>query len=223
MVARKPTAKRYEQKKTASAADKPKKPTPVKKPAPAKQTKPVKEKSTKPSPLKKAGKGKVRKVQKGKRSLRLVDEDEKAQPEHKPKVEDEEYDLQRGIQMSLELFQAPVGGVAFREPTSSRRTPVTEEASTRPFVEPQDDTFANVVRDTPSPVDAKIGADTDKTNSSDIKMLDVDEDQDPGNTLESRPPQDKDQAGSNPIQSNVALAGPNHEPMHEDFVATVYP
>ncbi|GKC35127.1 hypothetical protein Tco_1047511 [Tanacetum coccineum] len=41
MVSRKPTAKRDEQKKTPSAADKPKKPTPVKKPAPAKQTKPI--------------------------------------------------------------------------------------------------------------------------------------------------------------------------------------
>ncbi|GKC35125.1 hypothetical protein Tco_1047509 [Tanacetum coccineum] len=76
MVARKPTAKRDEQKKTISAADKPKKPTPVKKPTPAKQTKPIKEKSTKPSPLKQAGKGKVRKVRKGKSSLHLVDEEE---------------------------------------------------------------------------------------------------------------------------------------------------
>nr|GEW66947.1 hypothetical protein [Tanacetum cinerariifolium] len=44
---------------------------------------------------------------------------------------------------------------------------------------------------------------------------------DPGNTLESRPPQDKDQVGSNPGQSYVALAGPNLEPMHEDFIATL--
>ncbi|GKG11549.1 hypothetical protein Tco_0342949, partial [Tanacetum coccineum] len=46
MVACKPTAKRDEQKKTASAADKPQKPTPVKNPAPAIQMKPVIEKST---------------------------------------------------------------------------------------------------------------------------------------------------------------------------------
>nr|GFC14690.1 hypothetical protein [Tanacetum cinerariifolium] len=31
------------------------------------------------------------------------------------------------------------------------------------------------------------------------------------------------QAGSNPEQSYVALAGPNPEPMHEDFIALVYP
>ncbi|GJT58126.1 hypothetical protein Tco_0993180 [Tanacetum coccineum] len=51
---------------------------------------------------------------------------------------------------------------------------------------------------------------------------------DPGKTLESRPlPErvlmEEDQAGSNPGQSHVVQAGPNPEPMHEDFVATVYP
>ncbi|GJX69763.1 hypothetical protein Tco_0305490 [Tanacetum coccineum] len=96
MVAGKSIAKRDEQKKTTSIADKPKKPTPVKKPAPDKQTKPVIEKSTKPSPVKKASKGKVRKVRKGKSSLQLVDEPEEEQvhPEPEPQVEDEEYDLQ---------------------------------------------------------------------------------------------------------------------------------
>ncbi|GKA92555.1 hypothetical protein Tco_0814480 [Tanacetum coccineum] len=34
---------------------------------------------------------------------------------------------------------------------------------------------------------------------------------------------EEDQAGPNPGQSHVALAGPNPEPMHDDFVATVYP
>ncbi|GJZ74846.1 retrovirus-related pol polyprotein from transposon TNT 1-94 [Tanacetum coccineum] len=114
--------------------------------------------------------------------------------------------------------------------------------------EPQDDTSTNVVRDTPSLADAETRADTNKNDSEgDTKILDVDEDQgenvskpvaleerivkldedqagsDPSNTLESRPPQDEDQDGSNPGQSHVALAGPNPEPMHEDFVATMYP
>ncbi|GJY94622.1 hypothetical protein Tco_0510983 [Tanacetum coccineum] len=60
IVARKPTAKEGGQKKTAFEAEKPKKPTPVKKPEPAKQTKPVKEKSTKPAPSMKTRKGKRR-------------------------------------------------------------------------------------------------------------------------------------------------------------------
>ncbi|GKC95229.1 hypothetical protein Tco_1160671 [Tanacetum coccineum] len=51
---------------------------------------------------------------------------------------------------------------------------------------------------------------------------------DPCKTLESRPPPEhvlieEDQAGSNPGQSHVAQAGPNPEPMYEDFMATVYP
>ncbi|GJY03566.1 hypothetical protein Tco_0369506 [Tanacetum coccineum] len=207
------------------------KPAPVKKPAPAKQTKPVKEKSTKPAPSTKAIKA----------------------PE--PQIEDDEYNLQRGIQMSLESFQAPVGGVAIREPTSCitrslpvRQTPVTEEASIGPSAQPQDDTSANVVRDTSSPADAETGADTDDSNSEgDTKILNVDEERgenvsntmaleertfkldegqagsDPGNTLESRPPADEDQVRANPGQSRVALAGPNPEPMHKDFVAIVYP
>ncbi|GJZ77510.1 hypothetical protein Tco_0642182 [Tanacetum coccineum] len=90
-----------------------------KKHAPAKQTKHVKEKSTKPTPSKKASKGIVLKVQNGKRSDHLVDkEDEEPQPAPEPQIEDDEYTLQRGIQMNLELFQAPVDGVDIREPTS---------------------------------------------------------------------------------------------------------
>nr|GEW50934.1 hypothetical protein [Tanacetum cinerariifolium] len=57
MVSRKPTSKEHGQKKTAPEADKPKKPTHVKKPAPAKQVKPVKENSTKPTSSKEASKG----------------------------------------------------------------------------------------------------------------------------------------------------------------------
>nr|GFB03118.1 hypothetical protein [Tanacetum cinerariifolium] len=93
MVARKPTAKRDKQKKTASAAGKPKKPTPVKKPAPAKQMKHVKKIS---------------------QAFSLTES--RQAPE--PQIEDDEYNLQRGIQMSLESFQKPFGGVAFHEPAS---------------------------------------------------------------------------------------------------------
>ncbi|GKC11898.1 hypothetical protein Tco_1008680 [Tanacetum coccineum] len=194
------------------------------------------------------------KVRKGKRFDHLVDEvNEEPLPAPEPPVDDDEYNLQRGIQMSMESFKPPVGGVAIREPTSgvTRSLPVvevTEEASTRPSTEPQDDTFGNVVCDTPSPKDTKIGADTKKSNSEvDTEIQDVAEEQgknvtsivaleeriveldegqagsDPDNTLESRPPLDEDQAGSNPGQSHVALAGPNPKPMHEDFIATVYP
>ncbi|GJZ67790.1 hypothetical protein Tco_0631030 [Tanacetum coccineum] len=277
---------------TSPKADKPKKSTPVKKPAPAKQTKHVKEKSTKPTPSKKASKGKVRKVQKGKSSLQLVDEpDEEPQPSPEPQIEDDEYNLQRGIQMSLESFQAPIGEVAICKPTSGvvqslpvvkgkgksiatdehvaqslmelqqlkgksttdqyifqRRTPVNEETSTGPLAQLKDDMSANIVRDTPSPPDAETSAEVEMSDSKgDTKILNVgkekgedvsntlfleertvklDEGQagsDPCNTLESRPPPDEDQDGSNPGPSHVALALSNPKPMHEDFIALVYP
>nr|GEX53491.1 retrovirus-related Pol polyprotein from transposon TNT 1-94 [Tanacetum cinerariifolium] len=131
--------------------------------------------------------------------------------------------------------------------------PATEEALTGPSTQPQDDTFTNVVRETPSPADAKTGADTDKvTSEGDTEILNIGEEQgedvdnqgyleehidvldegqarsDPSKTPESRPPpdddkMDEDQAGLDPVKSHVALDGPNPEPMHDDFVGTVYP
>ncbi|GJZ84830.1 hypothetical protein Tco_0650169, partial [Tanacetum coccineum] len=214
-------------KKSASKTDQSKKPATAKKPKPvsSKQSKPatakkpkpkpVKEKSTKPTPLQKAEKGKVKKVQNMKSSLQLVDEtdEEQAQPEPEPEPQGDEvdYDLQRGIQMSLGSSQPPVSGVAFREPASgtNHKIPtvegkgkgiatdelVTEEASTGPSTQPEDDTSANIVRDTPSPTDAETEQGEDVA----------------------------DKAGSDPGQSHAALAGLNLEPIHEDFVATVYP
>ncbi|GJR45603.1 retrovirus-related pol polyprotein from transposon TNT 1-94 [Tanacetum coccineum] len=58
-----------------------------------------------------------------KNSLKLADEpDEELEPAPKPQVDDEEFYLQQGIQMSLESLQAhgqsPISGVAFRKPGS---------------------------------------------------------------------------------------------------------
>ncbi|GJW96025.1 hypothetical protein Tco_0177833 [Tanacetum coccineum] len=63
------------------------------------------------------------------------------------------------------------------------------------------------------------------------KTAEIDEDQagsDPSETHESRPPpeqvfMDEDQARPNPRESRVALAGPDPEPTHEEFIANVYP
>ncbi|GKA41802.1 hypothetical protein Tco_0734462 [Tanacetum coccineum] len=203
----------------------------------------------------------------------------KPEPEHQG--EGDEYDVERAIQMSLESFQAQsqahVSGVAIREPVAeatrplpmvegkgnaiateeqaaqSLRTPATEEASTGPSAQPQDDASANIVCESPSLTDAETGADTDKTNSGgDTKILQIGEEQgddvtnlvnleektieidegqagsDPGKTPESRPPpdddkMDEDQAGPDPGESHVALAGPNPEPTHDEFMANVYP
>ncbi|GKA67261.1 hypothetical protein Tco_0767069 [Tanacetum coccineum] len=57
---------------------------------------------------------------------------------------------------------------------------MTEEASTKPSTQPQNDTSANVVRDTPFPIDAKTKADTENSNSEgDTEILNVDEEQAP--------------------------------------------
>nr|GEV37817.1 reverse transcriptase domain-containing protein [Tanacetum cinerariifolium] len=73
--------------------------------------------------------------------------------------------------------------------------------------------------------EAETCTDTEKViNEGDTEILNID----PGKTPESRPPpdddkMDEDQDGSNPGKSHVALTVPNPEPMHDDFMATVYP
>ncbi|GJU86217.1 hypothetical protein Tco_1293763 [Tanacetum coccineum] len=134
-----------------------------------------------------------------------------------------------------------------------RRTPANEEASTGTSIQPQDDASANIVHDSLSHADDETGADTDKTNSGgDTKILQIGEEQgegvdnqvnleektteldqgqagsDPSKTPESRPPpeqvyMDEDQARPDPGESCVAFAGPNPEPMQDEFMANVYP
>nr|GEW42384.1 hypothetical protein [Tanacetum cinerariifolium] len=132
-----------------------------------------------------------------------------------------------------------------------RRISLTEEASTRPSAQPEDDASANIICNTPSPTDAETGDDTDKTNNEadteilniggkqeedvsnkedlDRKTAKIDEGQagsDLGKTLKSRPPpkyarMEEEQAGPNLGLSHVALSGPDPEPMHDDFVTTI--
>ncbi|GJS78380.1 hypothetical protein Tco_0728261 [Tanacetum coccineum] len=184
MVARKPTTIEGGQKKTASEADKPKKPTPVKKPTPAKHSKHMKEKTTQPPPIKKIHKGKVAKILKGKSSLQLVDEDEEVQHEPEPQIENDEYNLQRGIHMSLESFQAPVGEVAIREPTSVRDTPSPPNAETGVEAEMSDSESDTKILN----VGEEKGEDVFNTVVLEERIVELDEGQagsDPGNTLES--------------------------------------
>ncbi|GJZ35671.1 hypothetical protein Tco_0581488 [Tanacetum coccineum] len=133
-----------------------------------------------------------------------------------------------------------------------RQTPATEDASTGPFAQPQDDTSANIIRDSPYTTDAETCVGSDKTsNGGDIEILQIteelgedvekqvdlkektvelDQDQarsDPSETHESRPPPvqvliDEDQARPNPGISRVALAGLDLEPTHDEFMATLY-
>ncbi|GJT10111.1 retrovirus-related pol polyprotein from transposon TNT 1-94 [Tanacetum coccineum] len=112
-----------------------------------------------------------------------------------------------------------------------RRTPATEEASTRPSTQPQDDTSTNIVRDSLSHADAETGDDVTEEVNLEDRTAKSDEGQagsDPGKTPESRPPPDdnkivEDQARPDPGESRVALAGPDPKLTHDEFMANVYP
>ncbi|GKC58476.1 hypothetical protein Tco_1086074 [Tanacetum coccineum] len=89
-----------------------------------------------------------------------------------------------------------------------RRTPATEETSTGPSAQPQDDTLTNIVRDTPSHADAETGADIDRTNSrgdteimriGDKQGVDVTEEV---NLKDKTAEIDEDQAGSDPSETH---------------------
>ncbi|GKA22779.1 hypothetical protein Tco_0708741 [Tanacetum coccineum] len=189
---RKLQLKRVE-KKSVTKADK------SKKPATAKQLKPkpVKEKSSKPAPTRKPkapGQAHVGSV-----AIRV------------PVVE---------ATRPLPVVEGKGKATATEEQAAqSLRTPATEEASTRPSAQPQDDTSINIVCDSPSLADAETGADTDKTNSGgNTKILQIGEEQDLGKTPKSRPPPERilmeeDQAGPDPRLSHVALYA---EHIHEE-------
>ncbi|GJU06968.1 hypothetical protein Tco_1123398 [Tanacetum coccineum] len=213
--------------------EKPSKASTAKPPKP----KPAKEKSTKATPLQKASKGKVAKVRNVKSSFQLVDEPDKepahSEPEPKPEQEDacEEYDMERGIQMSLESFQAQghahVGGVAIQElvvePSDhSLRTPVIEEASTGPSAQLLDDTSANIIHDSLSPADAETGARSDKTSSGgDTEIVQITEElgedvEKQENVKEKTVELDQDQAGSDPGETLESRPQPEQVHIEED-------
>ncbi|GKE00174.1 hypothetical protein Tco_1388157, partial [Tanacetum coccineum] len=159
--------------------EKPSKASTAKPPKP----KPAKEKSTKVTPLQKAGKGKVKKVHTVKSSLQLVDEPDKEpahselEPEHQGEGEGEEFDMERAIQMSLDLFQAQghtrVGGVAIQEPIVEAIRPLLVVEGNGKSI---DDSSANIIRDSPSSADAEIGTESDKINSrGDTEILQINE------------------------------------------------
>ncbi|GJV73556.1 retrovirus-related pol polyprotein from transposon TNT 1-94 [Tanacetum coccineum] len=236
------------QPKPKPAKEKPSKPSTVKPP----KLKPAKEKSTKATPIQKAGKGKVAKVHNVKSSFQLVDEpdEEPAQPEPEPEPEPEHQGEERVIEATRPLpvvegkgkaivieEQAAQSLLALHTPNRrsttdqfifQRRTPATEEASTGPSAQPQDDTSSNVVRDSPSPVDAETGADTDKTNSGgNTEILQIGKEQGDDVTnmvnLEEKTDElDQGHTGSDPGKTPESRPPPE-QPTHEEFMAHMYP
>nr|GEW45348.1 putative Gag-Pol polyprotein [Tanacetum cinerariifolium] len=161
-----------------------------------------------------------------------LDDEEDVEPQtaYEIPVEDDEYNIQRGIQMSLESFQELVGGVAIREPASgiTQRLLVIQSLLMNKLhnhfwnyksQRSKDDTSTNIVRETPSPADAKTGADTEKSISEgDIEILNVDKEQgkNVSNTLalEERTIElDEGQAGSDPKELGKAYVETEGESM----------
>nr|GEU95901.1 putative reverse transcriptase domain-containing protein [Tanacetum cinerariifolium] len=117
----------------------------------------------------------------------------------------------------------------------------------------KDDASTDIIRESSSLTDAETGVDTDKTSSGgDTEILHINKDLgkgvdnqvnldektieldqgwaglDPGKTPELRPQQEQEfmeegHAGPDPGVSRVALAGLKPEPIHEEFMANVYP
>nr|GEX96958.1 histone deacetylase 14 [Tanacetum cinerariifolium]GEX97765.1 histone deacetylase 14 [Tanacetum cinerariifolium] len=210
------------------------------------------EKSSKPapSPKLKATKERPSKASTAKTSMpkpakKLVDEpdEEPTQSEPEPELEHQgegdKDDMERTIQMSLESFQAQsqehVGGVDIREPIAEATQPLhvvegkgkaitlaIEVSSSGPSAQAQDDTSANIVRNLPSHVDAETGAASEKTNSGgDTEILHIDETK--GKNVDDQVVMDEDKAGPDPKESRRALARPDPEPTHDDFMADLYP
>ncbi|GKA25293.1 hypothetical protein Tco_0711402, partial [Tanacetum coccineum] len=242
-------------KKAASKVDQYKKPTTAKqpKPVPSKQSKPApttkpkvtQEKPSEPSPAKHPKRALVggvairEQVEEATRQLPVFEGKGKA-------ISTDEQAAQSLLALHTSKRRSITDQFIFQ-----RQTPKTEEASTGPSEQPQDDASAIIVRDSSSPVNAETGADTDITTSTintevlyaedvqgeeishtmviEEKTVELDKGQDgsdPSKTPESRPPPEheqinEDQAGPNLGQSHEALAGPNPEPMHDDFIATV--
>ncbi|GJR20494.1 hypothetical protein Tco_0969021 [Tanacetum coccineum] len=188
--------------------------------APAKQPRHAQKKSSKPTPSNKS--------HKGKRFDHLVDEaDEEPQPASEFQVEDVKCNLQSDVEgkgkgivtdeqaaQSLLDLQNPKKQSIKDQYIFQRRSPVTQDASTGPSAQPHDDTSANVVHDTSSLADftndAETVADMEQSNSkNDNEILNVEE--------------EHGEEVSNTVALEEKIAGPNPEPMHEDFIATVYP
>ncbi|GJR45783.1 hypothetical protein Tco_1313886 [Tanacetum coccineum] len=191
-------AKKEGKKKLIFKAD------PSKKPATVKQLKPnpVKEKSSKPAP---APKPKV-----------TQEKPAKPSPEKHPK-RGKVQKIRKG-KSSLQLIDEDEPS----QPEPEHQGEATKKASTRPSAQPQDDASANIVRDSPSPADAKTGADTDKTNSrGDTEILKIGEEQgedvDNQVNLEEKTAElDQGQAGSDPSKTPESRPPPEQVFMDED-------
>ncbi|GJZ54809.1 hypothetical protein Tco_0610002 [Tanacetum coccineum] len=192
---------------------------------PKKKQKLVKETHNEPSPAKRPKGGLVGKRRKPKSPLKLVDEfADEGVPITEPRIDDEEADFQRGIELSLKDLEArnhgPARTVVIREPDSGRIQSLLEIVT---------------------PVNKE-------KNASNRELTEINAGvQDEGQAGSNPGKQDKGQSGSDPSNaaefqpqpSHVVNVGPNLEPMDlavsdaytqqnpeqidEEFTITAYP
>nr|GEV08127.1 E-beta-farnesene synthase [Tanacetum cinerariifolium] len=229
----KSSAEKEGTKKTASAKQPKPMPAIVKstKPAPAPNLKETKERLSKAS---------TAKPPKPKPAKKLVDEpdEEPAQSEPEPELEHQGEEATQPLPVvegkgkaivteeqaahSLLALYTPKRRSTMDQFIFQRRTSAIEASLTGPSAQAQDDLSANIVRDSPSFIDAKTGATSEKTNSGgDTKILQIDEEK--GNDVDKQVVMDEDQARLDPGESRGALARPDPEPTHDEFMTDMYP
>ncbi|GKA61287.1 hypothetical protein Tco_0760694 [Tanacetum coccineum] len=129
------------------------------------------------------------------RNQRLVDEpdEEPAQPkpEPEPKHQGEVEGKGKAIVTKEQVAQSLLALHTLKRRRTTdqfifqRQTPADKEASTRPSTQPQDNTSANIVHDSPSLADAKTGAESNKINSGgDTEILQISEE--PGEDVDNQ-------------------------------------
>ncbi|GJZ44085.1 hypothetical protein Tco_0591340 [Tanacetum coccineum] len=204
--------------------EKPSKPSTAKPPKP----KPAKEKSTKATPLQKAGKGKVAKVRNAQGQAHVggvaIREPVAEATRPLPVVEGKGKAITTNelAAQSLLALHIPKRRSTTDQFIFQRRTPATKEASIGPSAQPQDDTSANIVHDSPSPADAETGADTDRTNSGgDTEILQFGDEQGDDVTeevnLEDKTAEiDEGQVGSDPAKTPESRRLPDDNKMDEN-------
>ncbi|GJS57497.1 hypothetical protein Tco_0652281 [Tanacetum coccineum] len=221
------------------------------KPAPAKQPKSPKKKPSKRIPTRKVRKGKIQfdhvdeedikkepKPQ-GKGDdpvLELVKKMSLDSLQGKGKEEGADADYELAVKMSLDSIkaqsQAPVGGVSIRECVAEeirnppevegkRKAIVKEEQAAHSLIDLSKKKKSGTKATTPK-VDKERGKEASTTVTSEERMAVCAEDQagsDPGKGNVST----EYQVGPDPGERHAALAGPDPEPMHDDFYAMAYP
>nr|GEU34632.1 histone deacetylase 14 [Tanacetum cinerariifolium] len=218
-------------KPTSSRPPKPK-PAPTKpsKAVPEKKPKLVKETPDEPSPAKRSKGGLVGRRCKPKSPLKLVDEfADEGVPISEPRVDDEEADYQRGVELSLKDLEARNQGLArtivIQEPDSRRIQSLLENksATDQYILQRRTPKTAEPTGTSSQPKDKGITMTNSEMKSDEVVTL-VNKDKDASymelTEINTRV-HNEGQAGSNPEVSN-AYTQQNPEQMYEEFTTNAY-